>query len=94
MKLLSSIMLILNPISGFFMLACLLGGYWYLIPLLILGVVLNMKFYFYTHKAECEAYDKWLIEFKKTHTYIGLTSDYYVIEQAWENNITKEIVYL
>ena len=51
MKLLTNILLILNPISGFIMLASVMKGglYFLLIPFLILLVVMNFKLYFRYH---------------------------------------------
>lgn len=87
-KFLSSFMLILNPIGGFLIVAALWSRQLYFLPLIILGVILNLKFYFYTHKEECAVYDAWYKKFSSEHTYLG--QDYYC--EFWKNNATGEII--
>ena len=55
---LSSILLVLNPISGFMIVASIITRHWYLIPLFILLVIYNMKLYFYTHNNKSERSSK------------------------------------
>jgi len=65
MKILSSILLIFNPISGAIMIASIIysalnGGYWWIIVFPLIGLVIALlKFYFHTHNDECVKTKKW-----------------------------------
>ena len=85
---LSNIILIFNPGSGFFILALLISGGWNLlfVPVLITGIVFNLKFYFWTHKEEFAKYEPWYTE----HEYLG---ECYGVEY-WKNRKTGEILEL
>ncbi len=65
-----------------------MSGYWYFTFPIILMVILNLKFYFYTHREEFKKYDEWRNEFSKTHTYLGITPFYET--EIWENKLTGE----
>ena len=99
MKLLSSLLLIINPLSGFLIVGSLLvyPWYWNLVHIASLAtiVVLVLKFYFHTHKQEMADYEAWYQEFKDHHTYIG-TETYLFGNQAeqWRNDETGETVEL
>jgi hypothetical protein len=88
MKVLTSFMLILNPVAGFFIFACIFASHWYLIPLLVIGIILNLKLYFWAHKEEHEAFIKWHNEYSKTHIYLG---ECYGIDY-WRDIKTGEII--
>ena len=92
LKILSNILLIGNPVCGFFIFACLFGGGWHLllIPFLICAIVLNLKLHFYTHKEEHAKYEAWRKEFEKEWEYLGLTDDHYQ-DEVWRNRLTGEI---
>lgn len=92
LKIISNILLVGNPFCGFFFFAFLVGEYWYITPLFIGYIVLTLKFHFYTHKEEHDAYDIWGKEFKKTHTYLG--EEPYGGGYVWENKLTGKIIYL
>jgi len=85
-------MLILNPICGGLMIVSIALYPWYLfipfITLLALVVMLNFKFYFYTHKEESKEYDAWHEKFSIEHELLGF--DYYC--QFWRNKATGEII--
>ena len=94
LKILSNILLILNPIMGFGIFACIFTAGWWLllIPFLIVGIVYNLKFHFYVYSDEHKKYEEWRKEFSKTHDYLGLT--WYYEEEVWRNKETGEIKYL
>lgn len=89
MKTLSSILLILNPICGFFIVASFVSGYWYCFPLFIIPVILTLKFYFHQHREEHQAYITWRKEFEKENEYLGET--WYYGDSVWKNRKTGEI---
>jgi hypothetical protein len=90
LKILSNILLVLNPLYGFLFFACLVSGYWYYSPLFILTIILTLKFYFYTHRLDYIKYLRWRVEFSKTHEYLGV-SPYYE-DEVWRNKLTGEII--
>lgn len=89
MKIISNILLILNPICGVCIIACFMSGYWYLFPLFIIIVILVLKFHFYTHKDDFIKYELWKEEFSKENEYLGISNDYYQFE-VWKNRKTGE----
>lgn len=95
MKKLSEILIILNPVFGFCMVGSIMysvstNSYWWLlIPVFIVAVVYNLKFYFKTHQEESDAYDKWVEDMNVTHEYLGLTPYYHT--ELWRNKVTNEI---
>jgi len=94
LKILSCVLLALNPISGFLMVASLISGHWYFIFPLILVVYLTLSFYFYMYRIEHARktikYNRWREEFSKTHTYLGITP--YYEDEVWQNKLTGEII--
>ena len=90
MKILSNILLILNPIFGFSLFCIFFTKYWFIFPIFIILIILNLKFHFYTHKDEIKKYEEWEKEFSKTHEYLGLTP--YYEDQVWRNKETGKII--
>ncbi len=92
-KIISKLLLVLNPICGFLMIASIISGYWYLVFPLILMVVLVIRFYFYTNRIEHlrqqSKYNSWRKEFEKTYEYLGITP--YYEDEVWRNKLTGEI---
>lgn len=90
MKIISNILLILNPICGMCIIACFMSGHWYLFPLFIIIVILTLKFYSYTHKDDFIKYEIWFKEFSIDNEYLGTTNDHYQ-DEVWKNRKTGEI---
>ncbi len=88
MKALTKILLILNPIAGFLIISFIVYGKWYLVPFVIIGVVLNIKLYLYTHKEEFDAYEAWFNEYSKKNIYLGE----YQGSNYWKNIETNEVI--
>ncbi len=94
MKILSNILLIANPICLGLMIIFFFSPYWFLFWVFPVIIYYNFKLHFYVYREEHAEYDIQLEELKKTHTYLGLTTENYEVEQAWENNVTKEIIFI
>lgn len=94
LQILSCILLVLNPISGFLMFASIFTGHWYFVPILISVIYFTLSFYFYMHRIEHARktikYNRWKKEFSKTHTYLGITP--YYEDEVWKNKLTGEII--
>ena len=91
MKLLSNILLFFNGINLVIIFWLYINGYWFLIPLDILGVILILKFHFYVYKDDYVESDIRRKEFKKEWKYLGVTNDCYQFE-VWKNKTTGEII--
>ncbi len=92
-KIISKLLLVFNPICGFFIFASLFSGHWYLAPIFIGLIILNFKFYFHSNRIEHARqqikYEVWKKEFSKTHEYLGITP--YYEDEVWRNKLTGEI---
>lgn len=87
-SILTKITLILNPITGFMIVAAILSGYWFLFPLGLCVVYFTLKFYAWGNKESCDESDKWWKKMNQTHRYLG---ECYGIDY-WQNITTKEII--
>lgn len=96
MKILSNILLILNPISGGLIIFSIIDGFWHgtywwlLIPAFILIVVYNVKLHLYAYRVEHAKYDEWEKEFSKTHEYLG--DEEFYGTPIWRNRETGKII--
>jgi len=96
MKIISNILLILNPVCGFLIFASIFDGFWHhtywwlIIPVLVLIVVYNIKLHCYAYRAEHAKYEEWEKEFSKTHEYLG--EEWYYGSSIWRNKLTGKII--
>lgn len=105
LQILSCVLLILNPTSGFMCVVSVgysyeTGTYWW-IPMFLLAigiVTATLKFHFHMYRVEMRRdrirYNSWKREFSKTHTLINeyavdYGGDTYAL---WRNNETGELV--